>query len=201
MSEGASAYGLDEVLTRHDVGLSSRDLALELDTALRAVSTPGATPLTGDEVAFLRAHVPAAKAALDAWDPDAERRAAAQRATRRLTAAVASSYGVAEVADLLGVDRSRIAHRISQGALYAFTLGRNRRIPRWQVLVDEEQARLLPGLPTIVAATPDGLAPHMLEAFLRTPQDDLEGETPLDFLAAGGNPELVAGYVGDLGRW
>jgi hypothetical protein len=81
--------------------------------------------------------------------------------------------------------------------LWAFDLQGSRRIPRWQFLGNE----LLPGLDVIVPAIPRGTTPAVLDAFMHTPQPDFDDRTPIEHLAAGGDPALVAGFIADLGRW
>jgi hypothetical protein len=73
----------------------------------------------------------------------------------------------------------------------------SRRSPRWQFLGDE----LLPGLDVIVPAIPPGTTPAVLDVFMHSPQPDFDDRTPIEHLAAGGDPALVAGFIADLGRW
>jgi excisionase family DNA binding protein len=105
---------------------------------------------------------------------------------------------IAQAAELLGVDRSRVSHRLAQGTLWAFAMGRVRRIPCWQFTAED---LLLPGLPVVVAAIPDGLSPVILEAFMRAPLAELGGIPPIEYLTTGGNPALVAEFVAALGEW
>ena len=168
----------------------------ELDSAFAAI--PGATTLSATEVDFLRTHAePRAAAVIDAWSADNERQARARIALRQLTSALSGSVSIKEAAAILGVDRSRVSRRITGKALWAFDLQGGRRIPRWQFLGDE----LLPGLDVIVPAIPRGTTPAVLDAFMHTPQPDFDDRTPIEHLAAGGDPALVAGFIADLGRW
>lgn len=62
----------------------------------------------------------------------------------------------------------------------------------------------LPGLERVVAAVPDGVTPVALEGFMLTEQDELvingrRPESPLRWLTAGRNPDVVAALVADLG--
>lgn len=190
---------LDDVLERHGVDLSSAEVIEELDAALTSVASVGAAPLSKAEVAFLRANAgPHAAEVLDGWDPAVERRHRARATVARVAQAAAASMSIAEAALLLGVDRSRISHRLSQGTLWAFTMGRTRRIPRWQFSAD---GGLLPGLASVVAAIPEGITPQTIEAFMRAPLPELDGDAPVDYLAAGGNPRPVADFVAALGEW
>jgi hypothetical protein len=53
----------------------------------------------------------------------------------------------------------------------------------------------------IVPAIPRGTTPAVLDVFMHTPQPDLDDRTPIEHLAAGGDPALVARFIQDLGRW
>ena len=190
---------LDGVLTRHGVSLSSADVVAGLDAAFAEVAHAGAAPLSASEVEFLRAYGGEhAVDVLDHWDPAAADLARNRAALGRVAETAQASLSIAETALLLGVDRSRISHRLAQGSLWAFSVGRSRRIPRWQFTAD---GRLLPGLAVVIAGIPDGLSPHSVEASLTTPQPELDGRTPTAHLAAGGDPRPVAGLLADLGLW
>ena len=189
---------LDEVLARHNVGISSTEFLAELDADLSRVADPGAAPLSTAESAFLRAHGgPAAGEVLDT-DPAVLVQDARRAEVSRMAAVLADSVGIAEAAMLLGVDRSRISQRLSAGSLWSFRLGRGRRLPRWQFTAD---GRSLPGLDTVVAAIPAELAPESLAGFMNTAQPELEGRTPAAHLAGGGDPHPVAELVTGLGLW
>ena len=194
-----AALELDEVLARHHVGISSHELAAELDAALSALGGAGSTPLSGKETDFLHSHVTGTAATVLAeWSPEAERQERARVVTRTLTDTVAASISIGEAADRLGVDRSRISHRLRDQQLWSFTLGKRRRVPRWQFI---SAGQLLPGLDRIIASIPEGIAPRSVEAFMHTAQPDFAGQAPVDYLAAGGDPDLVAGFLADLARW
>jgi hypothetical protein len=193
--DGSAAPALGALLARHQIDLTVEQVLDEFDSAFAAI--PGATTLSTTEVDFLRAHEPQAAAAIDAWSADDERQARARIAVRQLTSALSGSVSIKEAAAILGVDRSRVSRRITRKALWAFDLQGTRRIPRWQFLGDE----LLPGLDVIVPAMPRGTTPAVLDAFMHTPQPDFDGRTPIEHLAAGGDPALVAGFIADLGRW
>jgi hypothetical protein len=189
---------LDEVLARHNVGISSAEFLAELDADLTRVADPGAAPLSTAEFAFLRAHAgPAAGEVMDA-DPAALVQDARRAEVARMTGLLADSVGIVEAALLLGVDRSRVSQRLSAGSLWSFRLGRGRRLPRWQFT---EDGRSLPGLDVVVAAIPAELSPESVAGFMDTPQPELEGHTPSAHLAGGGDPTPVADLVAGLGLW
>lgn len=193
---GTTAPALGALLARHQIDLTVEEVLDELDAAFAAI--PGATTLSTTEVDFLRAHAePQAAAVIDAWSADNERQARARLALRQLTSALTGSVSIKEAAAILSVDRSRVSRRITGKALWAFDLQGSRRIPRWQFLGDA----LLPGLDVIVPAIPRGTTPAVLDVFMHTPQPDFDDRTPIEHLAAGGDPALVAGFIADLGRW
>lgn len=190
---------LDEVLTRHRVDLRPEDLVRELDDALSALPDVGVTPLSDRELGFLAEHGgPGVAEALQHDDGDHSGRERTRRATHRLVEAIGESLSIADAASALGVDRTRVSHRLRDGSLWSFTLGRQRRIPRWQILPD---GRVLPGLAAVVAAIPAGIHPSTVAALMGTAQPELEDQTPVAYLAGGGDPTLVAEMLDGLARW
>ncbi len=189
-----------EVLARHDVSLTEAEVAETLERALESVPAPTALPLSAVEVGYLSEHAgPEAAEVIGAWEPaedSRDRSGAVAGAAARLLGA---TLGIHDVAKRLGVDRSRISHRISADALYSFTVGssRRRRIPAWQVT----SAGLLPRLEVVVPAIPAGAHPIDVEALMTTGQDELGGRTPVEHLAGGGDPQPVVDLVEALGRW
>lgn len=187
-----------EVLRRYGVGLSEDDIAAGLDTALQALPGATAVPLTDPEARFLADHAgPDAASIISGWDPTQEREHRAADLARVVEETIATTLGIDQAAERLGVDRSRISHRLSAGALYATTVGSRRRIPTWQFHNDTE----LPGLAVVVAAIPAQVHPLDVAALMTTPQDELAGRTPVEHLASGGDPAAVGDLVADLGRW
>lgn len=195
MSVNAS---LDEVLARHNVGLTGDEFVAELDAGLSRIAHPAAAPLSADETAFLREHGGPAAAEVLGEDPDEVARAASQVAAAQLAELVAGSLSIAEAALLLRVDRSRVSQRLSHGSIWGFQLGRSKRLPRWQFTADGD---LLPGLEGVVDAIPAGLAPIAVAGFMTTPQPELGDAAPVAHLAAGGDPQLVAESLASLGLW
>lgn len=193
----SAAYELNALLARHHIDLTSDDVLGELDAAFAAIPGAGAATLSTTEVAFLAEHGgPSTSAVIAEWSADGERQARARVALHALTNAVAGSISAKEAAETLGVDRSRISRRIGK-TLWAFDIHGQRRLPRWQFL----NAALLPGLDVIVPAIPRGITPAILDAFMRTPQADFDHQTPIEYLAGGGDPRPVAGFIADLNRW
>lgn len=187
-----------EVLRKYDLDLTEQDIAEGLDNAFSALPGPGAAPLSQFELDYLTEHAGSGAAELIAsWDPQQERRERAETVARTVDEVLAGSVGIAQAAALIGVDRSRISHRLSAGALYAVTIGSRRRIPTWQFHDNAE----LPGLADVVAAIPTQVHPLDVAALMSTEQEELSGRTPVEHLAGGGNPAPVAELVADLGRW
>lgn len=187
---------LDALLTKHHVDLTSDEVLAELDAAFAAVPGASAAPLSSSEVEFLRRHSGAATVA-DDWSASDERHSRSRGAVQQLAQTLAGSITIKEAAAVLGVDRSRVSRRITGSTLWAFDLRGARRIPRWQFLGNS----LLPGLDVVVPAVPSGTAPTALDSFMHTAQPDFGDRTPIDYLAAGGDPTLIAGFVADLDRW
>ncbi|WP_377108325.1 hypothetical protein [Propionicimonas sp. T2.31MG-18] len=189
---------LDDVLARHNVGISGAEFLAELDADLSRVTDPAAAPLSAAEVAFLREHAGPAAVEVLGTDPAVLIQDARRAEVARMTELVAGSLGIAEAALLLGVDRSRVSQRLSTGSLWSFRFGRGRRLPRWQFTLD---GRSLPGLDVVVAAIPAELSPESVAGFMGTPQPELEDRTPVAHLAGGGEPAPVAELVAGLGLW
>lgn len=190
--------GLDALLARYRIDLTGDDVLGELDAAFAAIPGVGAATLSGPEVEFLRANGGAGAAAVvESWSANGERQARAHIAVQALTDTVANSVSMREAAEILGVDRSRISRRITGNTLWAFDIRAGKRIPRWQFLGDQ----LLPGLDVVVPAIPRDATPAILDAFMHTSQPDFDDRTPIEYLAAGGDPGLIAGFVRDLARW
>jgi hypothetical protein len=104
---------------------------------------------------------------------------------------------VAGAAERVGVDASRIRHRISEGQLIGWKDRGGWRLPVWQFTDDD----VLPGLPTVLAEVPEDQPALVVAAFMTTPQHAL-GDPPVaprDWLLAGGAPERVASLMSVLG--
>ena len=110
-----------------------------------------------------------------------------------------SALTVTDAAGTVGVDQSRIRHRLAAGQLVGWKEGGGWRLPAWQFT----KAGVLPGLEPVLEAIPDDQPPLVVAAFMSTPQPDLllDGEpaTPRAWLLATGDPEPVAKLVSMLG--
>lgn len=125
-----------------------------------------------------------------------------QRARSVATHAVfaESALTVADAADLLGVDDSRIRHKLAQRRLTGWKdHSGGWRLPRWQFT----PTSVLPGLEVLLRVLPSDQPALVVAAFMCTPQSDLvingKPATPRQWLLAGGDPELVAELASILG--
>jgi excisionase family DNA binding protein len=147
--------------------------------------------LTGDATTFLRAH--------SGVEPsDAAVESATKESLAMTAAMVQTSLSMAEAAELLGVDQSRVRHRIADGALYPLRVGRSNRLPSWQFA----DGRALGALHEVLSALPADLHPLEVAGFFLTPQPELEvhgkSSAPRDWLAGGGDPDPVVELAASL---
>lgn len=193
-----AAVELNALLKKHHIDLTSDEVLGEMDAAFAAIPGTGAATLSVTEVGFLAGHGGSSAAAVvREWAASTERQARARVAVQALTDAVEGSISEQDAAEILDVDRSHISRRIGK-TLWAFDIQGQWRIPRWQFL---GAAALLPGLDSIVPAIPGGVPPAVLEAFMRSPLASFDDQTPIEYLAAGGDPRPVAEFIQDLSCW
>lgn len=183
---------LTELLAQYEV--DEQELTEELGERLRSRPAGGAADLTAAERSFWDAY--AAVPLPQPSGPSVVRDEVAAMADQ-----LASSLTIESAASLLGVDRTRVSHRIRQGELSAFRLGRQQRLPRWQFHESATKVSVLPGLAVVLAALPRGLHPLSVEGFFTTPDPDLGDATPRQWLAGGGEPAIVAQEAATLDRW
>ncbi|MFI7123687.1 DNA-binding protein [Amycolatopsis sp. NPDC049868] len=109
-----------------------------------------------------------------------------------------SALSVLEAAKALGVDDSRIRHRLKEGRLTGWK-DQGWRLPAWQFA----GSGVLPGLEIVLRAVPEDQPALVVAAFMSTPQADLvineHPATPRQWLLSGGDPEHVARLVATLG--
>lgn len=178
-----------DVLERHFGGLSAAEVSAEL----ASLPPHDATPSSASAAAYLREH---GGPDLDGESsPGDIQQRRALTASKTLSQTLSSAMTIDEAAAALGVSRSRISHRISAQSMWAFTLQGRRYVPRWQVVDRESGTGPIPGLATIVPTIPSALHPVALDAFMHTSQEDLGGQSPLEWLISGGNPQLVADWL------
>lgn len=125
---------------------------------------------------------------------DGRARAVALQAVLRDTALT-----VAGAAERLGVDASRVRHRLAGGQLIGWKDRGEWRLPIWQ-FTDED---VLPGLAEVLGAVPDDLPALVVASFMTRRQDDLlvagTSVSPREYLLATGDAATVARLVAVLG--
>lgn len=131
-------------------------------------------------------------------------RRASERDPRARTVALQAvlrdtALSVAGAAERVGVDASRIRHRLADGRLTGWKDRGGWQLPVWQFT----NTSVLPGLEAVLAAVPADQPPLVVAGFMTTPQADLptggEPTAPRDWLLAGGDPAAVARLVATLG--
>lgn len=189
-----------EVLAEWGSDASEADVAAVLNNTFQATLASYAAVPSQTALAYLAEHGgPEAAEEVAAWSPEEERRRRSQSAIAGTARLVAGSMSVDQVADRIGLARSRVQHYITdhRPRLYAVKVGSRRRIPSWQI----QGRSLLPGLDRLVPAIPSGAHPLDVAALMTTPQDELGGRTAVEHLVEGGDVEPVVALVADLDRW
>jgi hypothetical protein len=185
---------LTDALSRSDLRVSESRFVELVELALSELGGPilddPATALTGDDVAALGA----VHADLSRRRPrEADPRAAAAAA---FVALLADALSVSQVAERLGIDPSRVRHRLSAHQLIGIRQPRGWALPRYQFGSD---GRPLPGLERVAALLGDA-HPVVTARFFATPQPELvvgrRRVTPRQWLEGGGGPQRVV----DLAR-
>lgn len=110
-----------------------------------------------------------------------------------------SALTVGEAARTIGVDNSRVRHRLLARRLMGWKDRGGWRLPAWQFT----ENGVLPGLEQVLAALPADQPALVVAAFMTTPQEDLMARsraiTPCEWLLAGGDPQRVARLAAMLG--
>lgn len=101
-------------------------------------------------------------------------------------------------AQYLGVNRSRVSQRVTEGSLYAFEGGDDRYFPSWQF----SSNKTIQGLKIVLEALDRELHPLVVDHWFTTPNVDLEVNSeptpPAAWLATGGDPTAAAVLAQDL---
>ncbi len=112
--------------------------------------------------------------------------------------AAAGHLTLTRATELLGLDAGEVRALVSRGELAAVTVRGELMFPRWQF----EGAKPLPHLRAILAALPEDLHSLELEGWLTSTAPELEvGDvvlSPRDWLASGGDPEVVLALARDV---
>ncbi|MHB1534465.1 MAG: helix-turn-helix domain-containing protein [Acidimicrobiales bacterium] len=187
---------IDEILAPHH--LSGQDFLDALIGLLGDAPGPGSSHLPTHDQTFLALH---SGVKVTEKDPQSTGRSWTLAVESDLAELVRDSLTVARVATQLGIDVSRVRHRVRDGALYAFRVGRQLRLPAWQFVGSES----LPGLRAILGVLPGSLHPLEIDGFIKTPDPDLvvkeEPVSPRQWLLGGGKPDAVVALARDLDRW
>jgi hypothetical protein len=143
-------------------------------------------------------------AGLQAVDADLRPRGARERDPRADAAAtyaavLAGALPVAEVARRLGIDTSRVRHRLAARQLLGIRRTDGWRLPAWQFGVD---GHVLPGLELVLRALPGDVHPVVIARFFASPAPELRmgraAVSPREWLAGGGDPAIVVALARDL---
>lgn len=102
-----------------------------------------------------------------------------------------------QAAERLHLSAATVRRRIRAGRLYGYRVGRTLRLPPWQFVGEAA----LPHLPEILAALPEEAHPMTVTGFMTLPSDELDGLSPVDWLATGGNPDPVRLAASTLTVW
>ncbi|WP_199434555.1 DNA-binding protein [Qaidamihabitans albus] len=187
---------LKDVLARAGLNASTSEFLALVEDAARRLSPPSPDPshyFSPDQRAAL-ADVGLDLSPQDEGDRDYRVRTVAEQAVF-----ADSALTVSDAARRLGVDDSRIRHRLKERRLTGWKDQGGWRLPAWQFT----SSSVLPGLDVVLRAVPDDQPALVVAAFMSTPQTDLvingKPATPRQWLLAGGDPELVAQVATTLG--
>jgi hypothetical protein len=185
-----------EVLSRAGVRVSEAEFARLVDEALREIG-PGA-----DDPSAVLSHDDVA--ALTSVGADLRRRRRSEADPRAAAAAstaavLADTLSVAEVAGRLGIDASRVRHRLAARTLLGIRRTGGWRLPSWQFGTDGQP---LPGLQRVLRALPADMPPLVVARFFATTQPELTvggaAVSVREWLAEGGDPAVPAALAGSL---
>ncbi len=190
------SIALEDVLARAGLRVTATEFLSLVEDAARKLAPPHPDPgayFSADQRAALAAvGVDLSPRAEDERDPRAK--AVASQAVLH-----DSAMTVAEAAERVGVDTSRIRHRVSAGRLTGWKDRGGWRLPAWQFT----DSGVLPGLGMVLAKVPADQPQMVVAAFMTTPQEDLllgdRPTSPRDWLLAGGDPRRVATLASTLG--
>jgi hypothetical protein len=180
-----------DVLSQAGVQVSEAEFARLVHDVLQELGPPPArdprSALSPAEIAALEA-VGADLRSRGRREPDPRSPVAATYAT-----VLAETLSVNDVAGRLGIDSSRVRHRLSDRKLLGIRRTEGWRLPTWQFGAD---GRPLPGFERVLRALPPGTHPVVIARFFSTPQAELViNGAPVsarEWLAGGGDPAVVA---------
>ncbi|WP_344677475.1 DNA-binding protein [Saccharopolyspora taberi] len=187
---------LETVLARAGLKVTASQFLSLVEDAAKKLTSPPADPAAhfsaAERLALTDAGLDLAPLADTELDPRA--RTVAEQAVLRDTA-----LSVNQAAERIGVDSSRIRHRIGDRRLIGWKDRGGWRLPAWQFTDND----VLPGLESVLAAMPIDQPALVLANFMATPQEDLElgdrAVSPREWLMAGGSPQQVADLAATIG--
>jgi len=169
-----------------------RLVADAVGAVLPATALGTATELTAEEVAALE------RGGLRT-SPSPERvRHVLARSAAEYAALVGTAYTVAEAARRLGIDQSRVRHRLGARTLYGIRNVDGWRLPRFQFDGDQ----LVPNIGRVLTSLDPGLDPISIARWFSATDPDLTLDglalSPRDWLMAGGDAERVVSIASGL---
>lgn len=189
------SIALENVLAKAGLKVDANEFLTLVEDAARRLSPPNPDPshyFSADQRAALT-DVGLDISPRNEDEPDFRARTVAAHAVL-----ADSALSVLEAAKALGVDDSRIRHRLKEGRLTGWK-DQGWRLPAWQFT----GSGVLPGLEVVLRAIPEDQPALVVAAFMSTPQTDLvineHPATPRQWLLSGGDPEHVAKLVATLG--
>jgi hypothetical protein len=189
------SIALEHVLAKAGLKVDANEFLNLVEDAARRLSPPNPDPshyFSADQRAALT-DVGLDLSPRDENEPDFRARTVAAHAVL-----ADSALSVLEAAKALGVDDSRIRHRLKEGRLTGWK-DQGWRLPAWQFT----GSGVLPGLEVVLRAVPEDQPALVVAAFMSTPQSDLVindlPATPRQWLLSGGDPDHVARLVATLG--
>lgn len=193
----ADALHLRRALDAAGLGTDLARFGRLVDEAIRQVRSGdrhagGPGDLTKRDAAELRSIGFAPAAAAGAY------RKATERSVARMTALLADSLSVEQVAERLGVHPSRVRQLLGERSLYGLKSGSEWRIPSFQFT----DGRLVHNLGPVMRATPENVHPIALWQWFTRPDRALTVDdtaySPRDWLESGGESVRAAAIAAEI---
>ncbi|HEY5880536.1 MAG TPA: hypothetical protein VIU11_16620 [Nakamurella sp.] len=181
---------VEAVLRRNGIDIPETVIAEQLDALLRSGEPRRGVELSAADERFLATY-----SGVEEATPE-QLRALRARSVAQVAAEAGRALTRGQVAELLGVDASRVSHQVAQGRLFVYSVGNRPAFPDWQFhRADESGSGGLPHLAEVIAAFPTGAHPVTVRSFMTIPDDDLtvggRAQSPRDWLLSGGAPAAV----------
>lgn len=187
---------VQKALAETDSSLTEQDVVELIREARAAVH--GAAPMPAGDVEYLLAHgglSDTSKALLVNPNGEELKRRRQRVAMSSRLCALEVSMSVKEAAQALGKDPSTVYR--SYERLAGFSVGGRRRVPCWAIH-DGQELRRLSEIPTFIWRE---LHPLTVADIMSTPQESLEGNSPVDWLSTGGDVTPVVTLLEGHLRW